>query len=130
MGKFGMGQPVQRFEDPRLLTGRGRFVSDTALADQVYGYTVRSPYAHAQILSIDVSAAKEAPGVLAVYIHADVEAAGLGRTKPHCPPRSRPDGSSEFFYPSSRFGRRYGTMHRRPGRFCYRCNFEPSKGCS
>jgi len=99
MGKFRMGLPVQRFEDPRLLTGRGRFVSDTALADQVYGYTVRSPYAHAQILSIDVSAAKEAPGVLAVYIHADVEAAGLGRTKPHCPPRSRPDGSSEFFTP-------------------------------
>jgi len=99
MGKFGMGQSVQRFEDPRLLTGRGSYVSDMALANQVYGYTVRSPYAHAHILSIDVAAAQEAPGVLAVYIHTDVEAAGLGRTKPHCPPRNRPDGSPEFFTP-------------------------------
>ncbi len=99
MGKFGMGQSVQRFEDPRLLTGRGRYVSDTALAGQVYGYSVRSPHAHAHIKLIDVAAAKTAPGVLAIYTHRDIEEAGLGRTKPHSPPRTRPDGSPNFFTP-------------------------------
>ena len=45
MGMFGMGQSIPRTEDPRLLTGRGQFVSDTHFHDQAYGYTVRSPMA-------------------------------------------------------------------------------------
>ncbi|MDP6175701.1 MAG: xanthine dehydrogenase family protein molybdopterin-binding subunit, partial [Rhodospirillales bacterium] len=99
MGKFGMGQSVPRTEDPRLLTGRGRYVSDTALGGQVFGYTVRSPHAHAHIRSIDTGAAKAAPGILAVYTHEDVVAQGLGRTQVHFPPRTRPDGAPDYDRP-------------------------------
>ena len=99
MVKMGMGQSVPRTEDPRLLTGRGRYVSDTKLSGQAYGYTVRSPHAHGHIQSIDTEAAKTAPGVLAVYTHEDVVAQGLGRTGTHFPPRTRPDGSSHYDAP-------------------------------
>jgi len=98
MGMFGMGQPVPRTEDPRLLTGRGQYVSDVQLHDMAWGYTVRSPFAHADIVSISTDAAKAAPGVLAVYTHEDLQAAGYGLTHPHFPPRKRPkDGSSEYW---------------------------------
>ena len=100
MPKFGMGQPVPRTEDPRLLTGRGQYVSDVSLPNMTYGYPARSPHAHARIVSIDVTRAKAAPGVLAVYTYEDVAAAGLGVTTPHFPPRKRPlDDSPEYFTP-------------------------------
>ena len=98
MGMFGMGQSVPRTEDPRLLTGRGQYVSDIYFHDQVFGYTVRSPFAHAKILSIDKRSAEAAPGVLAVYTHKNLKDAGLGLTRPHFPPRKRPkDGSPEYW---------------------------------
>lgn len=100
MVKFGMGQSVPRTEDPRLLTGRGQYVSDVSFADQAWGYAHRSAYAHAKILSIDTAEAEAAPGVLAVYTYKDVAEAGLGVTKPHFPPRKRPsDGSPEYYTP-------------------------------
>ncbi len=71
--KFGIGQPAARREDVRFLTGRGRFTDDVAHAGAAVGHVLRSPEAHARILSIDVSAARAAPGVLAVYTGADVE---------------------------------------------------------
>ena len=76
MGEFAIGQGVSRFEDPRLLRGGGRYVDDIKLPGMAYGVVVRSPHAHAKILSLDVSAAKEAPGVLAVLTAADIKAAG------------------------------------------------------
>ncbi len=98
MGMFGMGQPVPRTEDPRLLTGRGQYVSDVSFPDQLYGYSVRSPYAHAKVMSVNIDAAKAAPGVHAVYVEADLKAARLGLTRPHFPPRTRPkDGSPEYW---------------------------------
>ncbi len=78
MGKFGLSQPVPRTEDPRLLTGKGRFAGDVSLPGQVYALFLRSPHAHAHIAGIDTAAAATAPGVLAVYTGADVTAAGLG----------------------------------------------------
>jgi aerobic carbon-monoxide dehydrogenase large subunit len=66
MGQFGIGQPVRRFEDKRLLTGNGRFQHDVALAGQAHGYVLRSPHAHALIRAIDL-AARAAPGVLAIH---------------------------------------------------------------
>jgi carbon-monoxide dehydrogenase large subunit len=57
MAKFGIGQPVRRVEDPRLVTGRGRYTDDIDLPGQAYGYVLRSPHAHARIRSIDLSAA-------------------------------------------------------------------------
>ena len=77
MGKFGLGQPVRRTEDARLLTGRGRYTGDISIPGQVHAAFVRSPVAHADIRAIDLDAAAAAPGVVAVYTAADLEAAGI-----------------------------------------------------
>src|SRR3954462_5339396 len=76
MGEFAIGQSVPRFEDPRLVRGGGRYVADLTLPRIAYGFVLRSPHAHAKILSIDTSAAKTSPGVLAVLTGADWEASG------------------------------------------------------
>ena len=78
MGEFAIGQSVPRFEDPRLITGGGRYVGDMVLPGMAFGYVLRSPHAHARIRSIDTSKAKVAPGVLAVLTGADWQASGWG----------------------------------------------------
>jgi carbon-monoxide dehydrogenase large subunit len=78
VGEFGVGQAVPRFEDPKLVRGEGRYVGDVSLPGMAYGYVLRSPHAHAKILSIDIAKAKAAPGVLAVLTGADWEASGFG----------------------------------------------------
>src|SRR5438876_2250958 len=78
MGEFALGQPVPRFEDPRLLRGGGRYVDDMVLPRMVFGHVLRSPHAHARIRSIDTRAAKQMPGVLAVLTGADWKASGWG----------------------------------------------------
>ena len=78
MGEFALGQPVPRFEDPRLLRGGGRYVDDMVLPHMAFGHVLRSSHAHARIRSIDTSTAKAAPGVLAVLTGADWEASGWG----------------------------------------------------
>jgi aerobic carbon-monoxide dehydrogenase large subunit len=78
MGEFAIGQSVPRFEDPRLVRGGGRYVADMTFPRIAYGFVLRSPHAHAKILSIDTSAAKAAPGVLAVLTGADWESSGFG----------------------------------------------------
>ena len=55
MGEFAVGQPVPRFEDPRLLRGGGRYVDDMVLPRMAFGHVLRSPYAHARIRRIDVA---------------------------------------------------------------------------
>lgn len=74
--KFGTGQSVTRVEDARLLTGQGRYTDDLARPGMLYGVTLRSPHAHAEIRGIDVSAALAVPGVVAVYTHKDIEGYG------------------------------------------------------
>jgi len=76
--KFGIGQAVSRFEDPRLVRGGGRYVDDITLPGMAFGHVLRSPHAHAKIRAIDVTAAKAAPGVLAVLTGADWRASGWG----------------------------------------------------
>jgi carbon-monoxide dehydrogenase large subunit len=71
MAKFGIGQAVRRVEDQRFTTGAGAFVSDLTLPRQCYGVAVLSPHGHAIIKSVDVTAAKAAPGVLCVLTGAD-----------------------------------------------------------
>ena len=78
MGEFAIGQGVSRFEDPRLVRGGGRYTDDIQLPGLVHGVVLRSPHAHAKIRSIDISAAKKAPGILAVLTSADIMAAGYG----------------------------------------------------
>ena len=92
MGEFALGQPVSRFEDQRLLCGGGRFVDDTKLPRMVHGVVLRSPHAHADILSIDATAAMAAPGVLDILTGADWEASGWGDL-PVGVGRKRRDGS-------------------------------------
>ena len=67
-----MGQPMNRLEDPKLLTGHGCYVDDIRLDGLLHLDFLRSPYAHADIESIDVSEALSLPGVVAVYTGADL----------------------------------------------------------
>jgi carbon-monoxide dehydrogenase large subunit len=78
MDKFGKAQTALRREDIRFLTGHGRYVDDIAPAGALHAFFLRSPVAHADILSLDTEAAKEAPGVRGVFTAADLEAAGVG----------------------------------------------------
>src|SRR5438552_8942739 len=96
MGQFGIGQPVRRFEDKRLLSGNGRFQHDMSLPGQAYGYVLRAPHAHAAIRAMELSAAQAAPGALAIYTGEDLAAAGLG-TMGVPFQRKRPDGSPMFW---------------------------------
>lgn len=76
--RFGSSRSQKRLEDDRLLTGKGRYSDDLTLAGQAWMVIVRSPYAHARITGADVSAAREAPGVVAVYTMAELKADGVG----------------------------------------------------
>src|SRR5436305_11135698 len=67
-----VGQAIRRKEDPRLITGRGRYVDDISLPGTLWAALVRSPEAHAKIVSVDVSAAREQPGVEAVFTGEDM----------------------------------------------------------
>ena len=95
MGEFAIGQGVSRFEDPRLVRGGGRYTDDIKLPGLAHGVVLRSPHAHAKIRSIDVSAAKKAPGVLAVLTSADIKSAGYGDL-PVPGGLKRRDGSSMY----------------------------------
>jgi aerobic carbon-monoxide dehydrogenase large subunit len=64
--KFGVGQPVPRTEDPKLLRGEGRYTDDVNLPGQAHAVMVRSRIAHGRLKGIDTKAALAAPGVLLV----------------------------------------------------------------
>src|SRR5206468_11579126 len=71
--KFGVGQPVRRFEDQTLITGNGRYTDDIGLENAAYAYVLRARVAHANIRSIDAAAARQMPGVLLVLTGEDVK---------------------------------------------------------
>jgi carbon-monoxide dehydrogenase large subunit len=71
-GSRHVGQPIRRKEDPRLITGRGRYMDDISLPGTLWAALVRSPEAHAKIVSIDASAARQRPGISAVFIGEDM----------------------------------------------------------
>jgi carbon-monoxide dehydrogenase large subunit len=68
------GASIRRSEDPRILTGAGRYVDDIKLPGMLHAAFVRSPLAHARVLSVDVSAARALPGVVAAFTGAEMEA--------------------------------------------------------
>ena len=78
MGEFSIGQSVTRLEDPRLLTGKGRYLDDINYDRQLYAVILRSPHAHADIVSINTDAAKVAPGVHAMLTGQDYRDDGMG----------------------------------------------------
>jgi len=98
MTKFGMAQPVRRVEDPRLLLGHGRYTDDIAVEGALHGYVLRSGYAAARIVAVDIAAAKAAAGVHAVYTGADLAADGIGSNPCPVPLKNR-DGSSRAQVP-------------------------------
>ena len=79
--RFGSGRSVRRIEDDKLLRGLGQYTDDitgdSTYADHVRACFVRSPYPHARIASVDLSAALAMPGVVAAYCGADLVAAGV-----------------------------------------------------
>jgi aerobic carbon-monoxide dehydrogenase large subunit len=90
--RFGAGQPVKRLEDQRLLTGKGRFIDDRPEDGALWLHVLRSPHAHARIVSIDHAAASKMDGVVAVYTGVDLVADDIG-TLPTLLVFQRPDGS-------------------------------------
>jgi len=92
----GIGTALPRFEDARLVRGRGRFVADIAMPGMLHAAVLRSPHAHAGIRGIDTTAASALPGVLAVLTGADLAAEGIGgipwEVRPPPPPGTDPAG--------------------------------------
>jgi aerobic carbon-monoxide dehydrogenase large subunit len=93
--KFGIGQPIRRLEDVRLLTGKGRYQDDRTLHRQTWCVFVRSPHAHARIRSIDTAAAARAPGVVTVLTGTDYANDGIAMPKAAMPRKKR-NGSPMF----------------------------------
>ena len=73
-----IGQPLKRREDQRFLTGAGQYTDDVVMHGQTYGVFLRSPYAHARIKSINLDAARKAPGVVQIFTGADLAEAKVG----------------------------------------------------
>ncbi len=92
------GQPVQRFEDGRFLTGRGHYVSDIHLPGMAQARMLRSPYAAGRLRRLDVTKALMAPGVLNVLTGSDLVKEDFGSIRPLAQ-RKRADGSDSFVPP-------------------------------
>src|SRR3977135_2768676 len=90
--RFGAGQPVKRLEDPRLLTGKGLFIDDKPEDGALWLHVLRSPHAHADIVSMDTKAAAEMPVVQAIYTGAVLVADDIGPI-PTLSIFKRPDGA-------------------------------------
>ena len=67
-----VGSRVERKEDKKLLTGRGKYTADVTFAHQTYAYFVRSPHARAEIKKVDISKAEKSSGVVAVLTGKDI----------------------------------------------------------
>jgi len=74
IGARSVGASVKRAEDPRILTGRGRYIDDVVLPGMLHAAFLRSVVPHGRLLSVDVSAARDLPGVVAVYTGEDMQA--------------------------------------------------------
>jgi len=88
---------MARLEDRRFLTGVGRFTDDVEARGAAQGHVVRSPHAHARIVRLDATAARAAPGVLAVLTGDDLAAEGIGPIR--CPATVRARDRSDYFDP-------------------------------
>jgi aerobic carbon-monoxide dehydrogenase large subunit len=78
LSKSPIGQSLRRREDKRFITGNANYTDDVVLQGQTYGVFLRSPHAHARIRSIDLAAAKKAPGVVDIITGADLADAKVG----------------------------------------------------
>src|ERR1700731_2419415 len=111
MAVQAIGQRVRREEDFRLLTGRGRYVDDVPAIGPhgepaARGYVLRSPHAHARIVSLDAERAKATPGVLAGFTGAGLKGRGLGTLRPLMPRRKK-NGTPSFVCPQPLLAQEY-----------------------
>lgn len=88
MTRFGIGQPLRRKEDFRLLTGAGRFVANAAPPEAAHAWFVRSQVAHGDLRAVDCAAARAAPGVLGAYAADDIAGALGPMPVTSLPPRN------------------------------------------
>ncbi|MEP3247632.1 MAG: xanthine dehydrogenase family protein molybdopterin-binding subunit [Sneathiella sp.] len=93
MVKFGVNQSVDRVEDNRLVTGAGQYTDDITVEGQLYAYMLRSPVAHAKILSLDIEDARQAPGVVDIITGQELSAAKANELPCMIPLKNR-DGSN------------------------------------
>jgi carbon-monoxide dehydrogenase large subunit len=102
-GNSGIGAPVPRSEDERLLTGQGEYSDDFSLPDQLHAVIIRSPHAHAYLGHIDKTRAEAIPGVAAVLTGQDFAADGFSPMPAWGNPRDvalkNRDGGEVFFTP-------------------------------
>ena len=96
MGEFAIGQSVPREEDPRLLTGGGEFLDDVNLRNQAWAYVLRSPYAMANIRSINTEVAQAARGVLRVLTGEDWAKENYGGLPCEDANKKKQDGSPMY----------------------------------
>ena len=97
MSNFGIGQPIRRKEDPRLLTGKGQYVADLNFPNQTYSTFLRSSHAHARIVKINIENAKSAPGIIAIYLGVDLEEYHLEGLPVSFMPENAPPGYQPKF---------------------------------
>lgn len=90
--KFGLSQSTRRAEDPRLLTGRGAYVDDTAPEGALHAFVLRAPVAHAEVASLDVTDAEAMEGVAAIFTAATLAELGVDAHLPTAVAKNR-DGS-------------------------------------
>src|SRR5688572_126906 len=98
MREMGIGNPVPRTEDARLLRGLGRYADDIDPSATASLYVLRSPHAAARILKVDTTAARAAPGVLAVLTGADAVKENFALF-PSRVPRHKPNGEPNYVPP-------------------------------
>ena len=75
--RFGIGQPIKRLEDDRLLTGNGIYTDDISFINQTYMYVLRSPHAKAKILSVDTAEALKEPGLIKIISWEDIKSMSI-----------------------------------------------------
>ncbi len=75
--KFGIGQPLKRLEDNRLLTGNAIYTDDISLNNQAYMYVLRSPHANAKILNIDITEALKEKDLIKIISSDDIQSLSL-----------------------------------------------------
>src|SRR5712692_2799632 len=90
--RFGASRSQKRLEDDRLLTGKGRYSDDLEFPGQCWLVLVRSPHAHANVASIDLTEVRRAPGLIAAWTMTELRAEGVGHI-PFPPLFKRADGS-------------------------------------
>ncbi len=93
MNRVKIGQSVPRVEDQRFVTGRGRYIDDIDFPDQAHGMALRSPHAHARILSVDLSEAQNLSGVLFCFSGQDWADEGFGPLPTKSAVRTNSDGT-------------------------------------